>query len=104
MINIIGGAGFVGTRLAKVLDELGRPYRIFDKALTGDQYTDVTLPDTLKNLPSADVLINLAAEHRDDISPRSLYDLVNVEGARNVCDYCRSASIMEKEGKSGRII
>ena len=93
MINIIGGAGFVGTRLAKVLDELGRPYRIFDKALTGDQHKDVTLPDTLKNLPSADVLINLAAEHRDDVSPRSLYDLVNVEGARNVCDYCRSAGI-----------
>lgn len=93
MINIIGGAGFVGTRLAKVLDESVEPYRIFDKALTGDQYTDVTLPDTLKTLPSADVLINLAAEHRDDVSPRSLYDLVNVEGARNVCDYCRAAGV-----------
>ena len=93
MINIIGGAGFVGTRLAKVLEETGRPYRIFDKALTGDQYTDVTLPDTLNNLPSADTLVNLAAEHRDDVSPRSLYNLVNVEGAHNVCEYCRIAKI-----------
>ena len=93
MINIIGGAGFVGTRLAKVLGESGEPYRIFDKILSGNQYTDVTLPDTLKTLPSADVVINLAAEHRDDVSPRSLYDLVNVEGARNVCDYCRTTGI-----------
>lgn len=93
MINIIGGAGFVGTRLAKVLQESGQPFRIFDKALTGDQYTDVTLPDTLKNVAPADVVINLAAEHRDDVTPSSLYDLVNVEGARNVCDHCRAAGI-----------
>jgi nucleoside-diphosphate-sugar epimerase len=31
------------------------------------------------------VLVNLAAEHRDDVRPISLYDEVNVEGARNVC-------------------
>ena len=93
MIHIIGGAGFVGTRLAKVLRESGQAYRIFDKALAGDQYADVTLPASLNKLPSADVVINVAAEHRDDVSPRSLYNLVNVEGARNVCDYCRTADI-----------
>ena len=93
MIHIIGGAGFVGTRLAKVLEESGQAHRIFDKALAGDQFVDVTVPESLRKLPSADVVINLAAEHRDDVSPRSLYDLVNVEGARNVCDYCRSAGI-----------
>ena len=32
-----------------------------------------------------DIIINLAAEHRDDVSPKSLYDEVNVEGAKNVC-------------------
>ena len=93
MIHIIGGAGFVGTRLAKVFHESGEAYRIFDKALTGDQFVDVTRPESLGKLPSADVVINLAAEHRDDVSPRALYDQVNVEGARNVCDYCRSANI-----------
>ena len=30
-------------------------------------------------------MYNLAAEHRDDVRPRSLYDEVNVEGAKNVC-------------------
>lgn len=93
MIHIIGGAGFVGTRLVKVLEESGEAFRIFDKALEGDKFVDVTVPESLTRLPSADVVINLAAEHRDDVSPRSLYDLVNVEGARNVCDYCRTAGI-----------
>jgi GlcNAc-P-P-Und epimerase len=93
MIHIIGGAGFVGTRLAKVLKESGQAYRIFDKTLVGDQYVDVTFPESLNKLPSADVVINLAAEHRDDVWPISLYDQVNVQGARNVCNYCRAAGI-----------
>lgn len=29
--------------------------------------------------------MNLAAEHRDDVRPISLYDEVNVGGAQNVC-------------------
>lgn len=93
MIHIIGGAGFVGTRLAKVFGESGQAYRIYDKALADDQFVDVAVSESLKHLPSADAVINLAAEHRDDVSPRSLYALVNVEGARNVCDYCRAAGI-----------
>jgi len=89
MIQIIGGAGFVGSRLAQVLDAQSTPFKIFDKALDGDSYCDVTVPESLASLPPAEVVINLAAEHRDDVTPRSLYDDVNVEGARNVCDYCR---------------
>jgi GlcNAc-P-P-Und epimerase len=38
-------------------------------------------------------IVNLAAEHRDDVSPRSLYDEVNVGGAVNVCDAARSNGI-----------
>jgi nucleoside-diphosphate-sugar epimerase len=34
------------------------------------------------------VVVNLAAEHRDDVNPRSLYDEVNVTGAENVCNIC----------------
>ena len=89
MINIIGGAGFLGTRLALVLRDLSKDLRILDKALDGDGYCDVTKPDSLNSLPPADIVINLAAEHRDDVAPKSLYYDVNVEGARNVCNYCR---------------
>ncbi|WP_435219115.1 NAD-dependent epimerase/dehydratase family protein [Luminiphilus sp. nBUS_07] len=95
MIHIIGGAGFVGTRLALVLDAQSTAYRIFDKALDGEGYCDVTTPDSLATLPPADIVINLAAEHRDDVTPRSLYDEVNVEGAKNVCDYCRRTTIRQ---------
>ena len=89
MIHIIGGAGFVGSRLAQVIGAQSRPFKIFDKALNGEGFCDVTMPDSLESMPPAEVIINLAAEHRDDVTPRSLYDDVNVEGARNVCDYCR---------------
>jgi len=93
MINIIGGAGFVGSKLADVLQKSGRPYRVFDKILSGDQYVDVTKPDTVLALPTADVVINLAAEHKDNVTPPSLYDLVNVDGARHVCNYCKAKNI-----------
>ena len=89
MIHIIGGAGFVGSRLAQVLAAQNTPFNIFDKALDGENYCDVTMPESLASLPPAEVVINLAAEHRDDVTPSSLYDDVNVEGARSVCDYCR---------------
>lgn len=93
MINIIGGAGFVGTKLAEVLREAGQPFNTYDKALSGKAFVDVTLADSVQALPPADVVINLAAEHRDDVYPKSLYDLTNVDGARNVCAYCSSKSV-----------
>ena len=92
MIHIIGGAGFVGTRLAKVFNAQSTAFTIFDKTLRSTGYCDVTLPDSLAALPPADIVINLAAEHRDDVTPRSLYDDVNVDGARNVCAYCRRSN------------
>ena len=32
--------------------------------------------------------VNLAAEHQDDVTPKSLYDEVNVSGAEHVCNAC----------------
>jgi nucleoside-diphosphate-sugar epimerase len=55
---------------------------------------DITSPiDINTPLSTIEVLINLAAEHRDDVSPRSLYDDVNVGGARNICNFARQANI-----------
>ena len=92
-IALIGGAGFVGTRLSSVLDGSNKDYKIFDKALSGENYVDITKPETFESLPQLDVVINLAAEHRDDVTPKSLYDLVNVEGSANVCNFCRERGI-----------
>ncbi|SFV27354.1 NAD-dependent epimerase/dehydratase family protein [Thermoflavifilum thermophilum] len=93
-VAVIGGSGFIGTRLVRRLIESGHRVIICDKRpsiVYPDLYVyvDVCLPDTLwEPLAGSDVVINLAAEHRDDVTPRSRYDLVNVNGAENVCDAC----------------
>ena len=92
-LAVIGGAGFVGTRLAEILERENVDFQILDKKLEGAQYVDITKPETLIALKSASMVINLAAEHRDDVMPKSLYDDVNVGGSRNICDYCRASNI-----------
>lgn len=38
-------------------------------------------------------IVHLAAEHRDDVHPKSLYDTVNVEGTKNVCTVAKEKKI-----------
>jgi nucleoside-diphosphate-sugar epimerase len=86
-ICIVGGSGFVGTRLATRLIAAGHTVVVADKNDSKKYprlwvYADVREPETLeKVLIGSDAVINLAAEHRDDVTPKSLYDDVNVTGA-----------------------
>lgn len=87
---VIGGAGFVGSRLAKNFDKLGRKYLICD-INTGNRVDNVTYLDvedkqSLEQLDGFESIINLAAVHRDDIRPITRYDDVNIQGAVNVCE------------------
>jgi nucleoside-diphosphate-sugar epimerase len=98
-ITIIGGSGFIGTRLAARLLNAGHTVKIADKN-DSKKYprfwvcADVRKAETLENaLAGSNVVINLAAEHRDDVSPKSLYDEVNVTGAENVCTVCTMLGI-----------
>lgn len=98
-IVIFGGAGFIGTRLAARLTAAGRSFYIADKN-SSETYSDsshlVDVRDLngLRNvLKDRSVLINLAAEHRDDVRPKSLYDDVNVKGAENLCVVAREKNI-----------
>ncbi|MGP1593879.1 MAG: NAD-dependent epimerase/dehydratase family protein [Treponema sp.] len=100
LIAIIGGSGFIGTRLTKRLLAAGHTVKILDKndSLSYPAlrvFADVRDPDSLtKELRCGiDCVINLAAEHRDDVEPRSLYDEVNVGGAENVCKVCSELGI-----------
>jgi nucleoside-diphosphate-sugar epimerase len=98
-ITIIGGSGFVGTRLTTRLLAAGHAVTIADKNDSKKYpnlrvYADVRKPDTLEEeLAGSDIVINLAAEHRDDVMPKSLYDDVNVTGAENVCNACTKLGI-----------
>lgn len=96
-VAIIGGAGFVGSRLIARFRKANIYSNKYDIDLSNhlDQsiYLDVEDEDSLDELASASTIINLAAVHRDDIRPLSRYDDVNVQGAKNVCDAARKYSI-----------
>lgn len=98
MLTIIGGSGFIGTRLCKRLEHDEVDFTIVDKVTSktfGDKtaVADVRDLNALKKVCSGNVIINLAAEHRDDVSPKSLYDEVNVDGARRVCEMAEAKGI-----------
>ena len=86
---VIGGSGFIGSRL---IPELQSNYDVInlDKAESSSfghitHIMDVRNPDSFSNqLQGADTVVLLAAEHRDDVTPVSLYYDVNVQGMRNV--------------------
>ncbi|MDG1818275.1 MAG: NAD(P)-dependent oxidoreductase [Porticoccaceae bacterium] len=97
-ICIIGGAGFVGTRLSKRMSRAGKDFGIFDAQLSKAFGSKTIIGDVCKSvdyeaLPKSDVLINLAAVHRDDVRPLSRYDEVNVGGAEASCNFARQAGI-----------
>lgn len=91
-ITLIGASGFVGTRLLGLLNESPQTYslRNIDKQQSHffPQFTeigDVRDLELLKaKLSNTSFVVLLAAEHRDDVTPTSLYYDVNVEGMKNV--------------------
>ena len=89
MITIIGGSGFVGSFLIKELKnyKVGnldkKPSPFFDNiTVEGDirNFDEIKIPKGTKSI------VLLAAEHRDDVSPTSLYYDVNVQGTKNVLE------------------
>ncbi len=95
-IDIIGGSGFIGTRLCTRISSVGEhSFSIIDKRASEVFPENVLLADvrSLECLSDAvrlqSVIVNLAAEHRDDVRPRSLYDEVNIGGAVNICRVAR---------------
>ena len=98
-VAIIGGAGFVGSRLASALRDAGRRVVVVDVTEPDGGAVDYRRADVREGgalkaaLEGCDAVYNLAAVHRDDIKPASLYESVNVAGAHNVCAACREIGI-----------
>lgn len=91
-VNIIGGSGFIETRLIRrLLNNDLLAVRIIDKVPNKEFPDLVTLSDVRSleqikaSVTDGAVIINLAAEHRDDVRPLSLYAEVNIGGAKKNC-------------------
>jgi GlcNAc-P-P-Und epimerase len=96
-IAIVGGAGFVGSRLMPRFNKRGVLSKKYDIDLSNQldrsTYLDVEDINSLDQLVNVNTIINLAAVHRDNVRPLSRYDGVNVQGAKNVCEAARQYSI-----------
>lgn len=91
-ITLIGASGFVGTRLMDLLRNKGHELLNIDKQQS-HFFPDLTVianvldqPKMLELIKDTDLVVLLAAEHRDDVSPTSLYYDVNVQGMRHVLE------------------
>jgi len=99
-VNLIGGSGFIGTRLARRLVQNSVDFNIIDKKNSHSfpeltKIADVREISELKSVINGNAIINLAAEHRDDVTPKSLYDEVNVNGVRNICEVAEEKGIQK---------
>lgn len=91
-VCVIGGSGFIGTHLIRSIAAnhtvINIDKQVPANAVENVQHfkADVRDYEGLKQAfpEKVDYVILLAAEHRDDVSPTSLYYDVNVEGTHNV--------------------
>ncbi|MGB2117104.1 MAG: NAD-dependent epimerase/dehydratase family protein [Flavobacteriaceae bacterium] len=96
MITIVGGSGFVGSRLIESLDLSNcmildkNPSPFFNNQTT---IGNIVSKEQIVFAKNTKAVVLLAAEHRDDVSPTSLYYDVNVKGTQNVLDKMDSVGV-----------
>ena len=97
-VTVIGGSGFVGTNLCRQLSLKQQDFEIIDLKMSNQfpekcKIADVRDVGTLRNTITGDVVVNLAAVHRDDVRDKSQYQRTNVDGAENVALVCDEKGI-----------
>jgi nucleoside-diphosphate-sugar epimerase len=98
LITVIGGAGFVGTNFCQLLADKQVPFEIVDLKVSRrfpekTKIGDIRDIASLRATVSGDVVVNLAAVHRDDVSDKREYHRTNVQGAENIAQVCREKQI-----------
>ena len=97
-ITVVGGSGFVGTNLCRQLHLKQQDFEIIDIKMSNQfpekcKIADVRDIDSLREAITGDVVVNLAAVHRDDVRDKSEYHRTNVDGAENVAVVCQEKCI-----------
>ena len=97
-ITVIGGSGFVGTNLCKQLSLKQQDFEIIDIKMSNQfpdkcKIGDVRDIDALRQTITGNVIVNLAAVHRDDVRDKSEYQRTNVGGAENIASVCEEKGI-----------
>lgn len=97
-ITVIGGSGFVGTNLCRQLSLKQQEFEIIDLKMSNQfpemcKIADVRDLESLRSAVTGDVVVNLAAVHRDDVRDKSEYQRTNVDGAENVSHVCTEKGI-----------
>jgi nucleoside-diphosphate-sugar epimerase len=97
-VTILGGSGFVGTNLCRELSKKQQDFEIIDLKLSKQfpnksKIGDVRDIQSLRNTITGNLIINLAAVHRDDIDDKDAYFNTNVIGADNIAKVCAEFGI-----------
>jgi nucleoside-diphosphate-sugar epimerase len=98
LVTVIGGSGFVGTNFCQLLSDKQIAFEIVDLKVSvrfpeKTKIGDVRDIASLRSAVSGDLVVNLAAVHRDDVTDKSDYQRTNVLGAENVAQVCREKGI-----------
>lgn len=93
-VAITGGSGFIGTRLIAELEKEGHDCVIID--IAHQVPVDILGQDKLNAAcAGCDVIYHLAAAHRDDVFPRSIYYDINGNGTQNVVKAAKENNIKQ---------
>ena len=97
-ITIVGGSGFVGTNLCQKLAARQQEFEIIDLKMSNQfpekcKIGDVRNLESLRKTISGNIVVNLAAVHRDDIHDKTEYKRTNVDGAENIAVVCEEKEI-----------
>ena len=97
-VSVIGGSGFVGTNFCQQLLYSGIPFEIIDlvkspRFINHSKFGDVRNIKSLRKKITGDLVVDLAAIHRDDVINKNEYYKTNVDGAKNIITVCKEKKI-----------